>query len=64
MVYVIQLNDGDPPLRYWSDSPKIHPAGNWGEKTDAKLFAQDRLAQQYINSHLSHQAELCKVVPL
>lgn len=61
--YVIELHDG-LPLTYWSDSDLIHPAGNWGEKAEAKIFAQDTDAQEYINANLQPQAELCKVVPL
>ncbi len=62
MPYVIELNDGDVPT-YWSDSSNHHPAGHWGDKANAKLFDAEPLAQQYIDSRLNHQAELCKVIP-
>lgn len=62
MSYVIALHDG-LPVTYWSESKLIHPSGNWGDKDKAMIFAQDKAAQEYINSHLRTQAELCKVVP-
>lgn len=63
MGYIIELHDG-LPLTYWSDSTYVHPSGSWGEKKDAKIFAQDKDAQAYINTRLQTQAELCKVIPL
>ena len=62
-MFVIQTTDGGFAL-YYSDDFRIHPAGTWGDKADAKRFDAAAEASQYIKEKLFHQAEMCKVVPL
>tara|TARA_R110000868_G_scaffold139445_4_gene354268 strand:- start:1210 stop:1398 length:189 start_codon:yes stop_codon:yes gene_type:complete len=60
MSFVLQLND-TPPL-YWVMSSKIAPVGHWGERTEAIQFAREKDATAFMNIHLRHQAEQCKVI--
>ena len=62
MSVVIQLNDGNFPS-YWSLDTRINPAGMWTEKSEAVQFAREKDAQQFLDVHLRHQKDLCKVVP-
>ena len=62
-MFIIQSTEGGLPL-YYSDDFKIHPAGTWGDKEDAKRFDAEPEAKEYIKKKLFHQAEMCKVVPL
>lgn len=61
--HLIELNDGSYPT-YWSLSEhSLSPAGCWGDKPSAVAFARPEDAKAFIEVHLRHQAELCKIVP-
>lgn len=64
MKYTIALHDGTIAITYWSASKRFHPSGHWGEKQEALKFQTTEAAQEFINTILRHQADLCKVTPV